>query len=76
MFNLAIYLAQSENRPAGLIGHNRQEVAQTYAATLASSGLMGRSASSSRDFSGQPLPIRTLKSCWSPTRLATRITQT
>jgi HEAT repeat protein len=50
MVNLAIYLAQSENRPAGLIGHNRENVGQTYAATLALSGLSGRSVQSSREF--------------------------
>ncbi len=50
MVNLAIYLAQSENRPSGLIGHNREDIGQTYAATLASSGLVGRSVASSREF--------------------------
>ena len=50
MVNLAVFLAQSENRPSGLIGHNRQSFGQTYAATLASSGLFGQSVSSSREF--------------------------
>lgn len=50
LLNLAVYLARSENRPAGLIGHNREDLGQTYAATLAASGIMGRAASSSREF--------------------------
>ena len=50
MVNLAIYLAQSDNRPAALMGHNREDIAQTYAATLASSGLFGVAASNGREF--------------------------
>ena len=50
MTSLAIYLAQSDYRPAGLVGHNREDIAQTYAATLANSGLFGIAASNGRDF--------------------------
>ena len=50
MIKLAVFLAQSENRSSGLIGHNREDLAQNYAATLLSLGLFGRAAGSSRDF--------------------------
>ena len=50
LVKLAVFLAQSENRPSGLIGHNREELAQNYAATMLSLGLYGNSAGSSREF--------------------------
>ena len=45
---LAVFLAQSDNRPMGVIGHNRDAVAQTYAATMASAGLLGQSVTTGR----------------------------
>lgn len=50
MVTLATYLAQSENRPMGLVGHNRGSVSQTYAASMVSAGIFGQSASNSREF--------------------------
>ena len=50
MIKLAVFLAQSENRPSGLIGYNRGDLAQNYAATMLSLGLHGRAAASSREF--------------------------
>ena len=41
---LAVYLASGSGQPAALIGHHRLDVAQTYAASIASSGLRGESA--------------------------------
>ena len=38
---LAVFLASGTGQPTALIGHHRLEVAQTYAATVASSGLDG-----------------------------------
>lgn len=45
---LAVFLAQSESRPAGLIGHHQEDVGQSYAATLAAAGVVGTSVNSSR----------------------------
>ncbi len=50
MLMLGVYLASSENRGAGLVGHNRPDMAQTYAATLQTAGLFGKSVTSSREF--------------------------
>ncbi|MDA7928990.1 hypothetical protein N9B54_03425 [Mariniblastus sp.] len=50
VIRLAVFLAQSENRPSGLIGYNRGDLAQNYAATMLSLGLYGRAAASSREF--------------------------
>ncbi|MFK7769091.1 MAG: HEAT repeat domain-containing protein [Mariniblastus sp.] len=50
MVSLAVYLAQSQNQPAGLVGHVREDVAQTYAATLSSAGVFGTAVSSGREF--------------------------
>ena len=50
LMKLAVFLAKSENRPAGLMGHNREDLAQNYAATMLSLGLYGRGAGSSREF--------------------------
>ena len=48
--SLATYLAQSENRASAVVGHNQLEAGQTLAAALSSSGVVGKSASSSREF--------------------------
>ena len=48
--SLAAYLAKSEGFTAGLVGHNRIALAQSYAAMIQQSGLYGRAAESSRDF--------------------------
>ncbi|MEM9942154.1 MAG: hypothetical protein AAF939_11255 [Planctomycetota bacterium] len=50
IMSLAIYLAQSENLPAGLVGHRNPAVAQSYAANFVSAGLVGKSSVSSKDF--------------------------
>ncbi|MFT5301920.1 MAG: hypothetical protein ACI87E_000646 [Mariniblastus sp.] len=50
LINLAIYLSQSRNRSAGLVGHNRNDIGQSYAASMGDAGLVGQSVSSSRDF--------------------------
>ncbi len=47
---MAVYLASSETRAAGLVGHVREDIGQSYAATLQSAGLFGKSVRSSRDF--------------------------
>ena len=48
--SLATFLAQSDNRASGLVGHNQSAVGQTFAAELGSSGVLGVSVSNSRDF--------------------------
>ncbi len=48
--SLAVYLAQSVNQPAGLVGHNRAEEGQTLAAMLGNSGVVGQAVTSSREF--------------------------
>ena len=48
--SLAVYLAKSKNRPAGLIGHNDQTKGQTFAANLADSGLVGEAVMTSKEF--------------------------
>lgn len=50
MLNLAVYLSLSENIPAGLVGHNREDIAQSYAAQLSKQGINARAATSSREF--------------------------
>ena len=50
MVSLAVFMAQSDNRGAGLIGHNLTSTAQTYAANMSNAGLFGQSANNSRDF--------------------------
>ena len=50
---LAVHLAKSRNRPAGLVGHNRADQGQTLAALLANSGVVGQAVTSSRDFFDQ-----------------------
>ena len=50
MVSLAVYLGQSQNRPAGLVGHVRDDIAQTYAATLSTAGVMGQSVTTGREF--------------------------
>ena len=47
---MAVYLASSETRASGLVGHVREDIGQSYAATLQSAGLFGKSVSSSREF--------------------------
>lgn len=47
---LAAHLAKSQSRRAGLIGYNRLEVAQTFAANLADSGVFGKAVLSSKAF--------------------------
>ena len=44
MVTLAVYLAGGSGQPAALVGHHRLDIAQTYAASIASSGLSGESA--------------------------------
>lgn len=46
---LAVYLASGTGQPTALIGHHRLEVAQTYAATVASSGLDGDAAMTGKE---------------------------
>ena len=41
---LAVYLASGSGQPAALVGHHRLDIAQNYAASIASSGLRGESA--------------------------------
>ena len=41
---LAVYLASGSGQPVALVGHHRTDVAQTYAASIASSGLRGEAA--------------------------------
>jgi hypothetical protein len=50
LVELAVFLAQSENRPAGLVGHLEEDIAQSYAATLAAAGVYGQAVGSSRKF--------------------------
>ncbi len=40
MMMLAVYMASSEGRAAGLVGHVRPDISQTYAVTLSSAGLL------------------------------------
>ena len=46
---LAVFLASGSGQPAALIGDHRLDVAQTYAATVASSGLRGEAAQTGRE---------------------------
>ena len=46
---LAVFLAGGSGQPAALVGNHRLDVAQTYAATVASSGLRGESAQTGRE---------------------------
>ena len=46
---LAVYLASGSGQPAALIGHHRLDLAQTYAASIASSGLRGESAMTGKE---------------------------
>ena len=46
---LAVFLAGGSGQPAALIGDHRLDVAQTYAATIASSGLRGEAAQTGRE---------------------------
>ena len=48
--SLAAYLAKSQSRTTGLVGYNRQEVGQTFASNLASSGVFGKAVLSSKSF--------------------------
>ena len=41
---LAVYLASGSGQPTALVGHHRVDVAQTYATSIASSGLHGEAA--------------------------------
>ena len=50
MLLMAVYLASSENRSAALVGHVRSDIAQSYAGTLQSLGMSGKTATNSRDF--------------------------
>ncbi len=50
MLLMAIYLASSEIQPAALIGHVRSDIAQSYAGSLQTVGLVGKTAINSRDF--------------------------
>jgi hypothetical protein len=50
MMLLGVYMASSEGRASGLVGHLRPDMATSYAATLQEAGLYGKSATSSRDF--------------------------
>lgn len=45
---LAVYLASGSGQPAALVGHHRVDIAQTYAASIASSGLRGEAAKTGR----------------------------
>lgn len=45
---LAVFLASGSGQPTALIGHHRLDIAQTYAATVASSGLRGEAAQNGR----------------------------
>jgi len=46
---LAVFLAGGSGQPAALVGDHRLDVAQTYAATVASSGLRGEAAQTGRE---------------------------
>ena len=46
---LAVYLASGSGQPSALIGHHRLDVAQTYAASVASSGLRGEAAMTGKE---------------------------
>ncbi len=46
---LAVFLANGSGQPSALVGHHRLDVAQTYAATVASSGLRGEAAQTGRE---------------------------
>ena len=46
---LAVFLAGGSGQPAALVGNHRLDVAQTYAATVASSGLRGEAAQTGRE---------------------------
>ena len=46
---LAVFLASGSGQPAALVGDHRLDVAQTYAATVASSGLRGEAAQTGRE---------------------------
>ena len=48
--SLAVYLSQSENRPAGLVGHVSEGIGQTYAAALSSAGVFEQSVTTGREF--------------------------
>lgn len=50
VIELAVFFAQSGNRSVGIVGHNQEDVGQSYAATLASAGVVGISVNSSREF--------------------------
>lgn len=50
VLRLAVYLASSNGQGAGLVGHNRSDMAQTYAATMEAAGLNGFATNSSREF--------------------------
>jgi len=45
---LAVYLAGGSGQPAALVGHHLVDIAQTYAASIASSGLHGEAASTGK----------------------------
>jgi CheY-like chemotaxis protein len=47
--SLAAYLASSYGQPKALIGHHRLDVAQTFAASVASSGVTGDAAMTGRE---------------------------
>ena len=46
---LAVYFASGSGQPTALIGHHRLDVAQTYAASIASSGLRGEASMTGRE---------------------------
>jgi len=48
--SLAVYLAQSQNRSSALVGHNKSDSGQTFAALLNDNGAWGESVSNARDF--------------------------
>ncbi len=55
VFSLAVFMATSEGRGAGLVGDNRSDVAQTYAALLQAARLSGKSASTGQDIFQQAI---------------------
>lgn len=49
VFSLAVFLASSQGSEAGIVGDNREDIAQSYAAMMASERLLGMSATTGQE---------------------------